>query len=127
MHLATQLHLNGGDDSQQGIAPALPYQPPSWGQRRLSMRRYNKAMHDTSDLMFVRVFAFLRTLDVCELQQVAGQQIDADGENVEGSESQATQATKEAFDIAFRTWTVPSLKGAPHGEEGVEIDDKQLK
>ena len=74
VHLATQLHLNGGDDSQQGIAPALPYQPPSWGQRRLSMRRYNKAMHATSDSVFVRVYAFLSTLDVCDLQQVAEQQ-----------------------------------------------------
>ena len=60
-----------------------------------------------------------------ERPQVSGT-FGIDGENVAGTESQAPQATQEAFDIAFCAWAVPSLEGRVHREQGVNIDDGQL-
>ena len=59
-------------------------------------------------------------------QQASGH-ADMDGECVEEAAPGAHQATKEAFDLARRMWSVPPLQDGLHQEEGIQIDADQLK
>ena len=54
-------------------------------------------------------------------KQAAKERANMDEENVESSEPQARESTKEAFDIAFRLWDVPPLHGSLNQEDGLAM------